>query len=110
MKAWLHDWPRNRDLLEASYAGARIHGKSAYEYNPVLRDLRARFRDPTTERLAEARARVVHPSGASSDSLTFQCTKPDLHAECLVVQPSHCEDLTTTASASHLNSQFTRQS
>lgn len=58
MKAWLHEWPRNRDLLEAAYAGARIHGKSAYEYNPMLRDLRARFRDPTPERLAEARARL----------------------------------------------------
>lgn len=58
MKAWLHDWPRNRDLLEAAYAGARIYGKSAYVYNPMLRDLRARFRDPTLERLAEARARL----------------------------------------------------
>ncbi len=58
MRAWLHDWPRNRDLLEAAYARARIFGKSAYVYNPMLRDLRPRFQEPTLERLADARARL----------------------------------------------------
>jgi len=58
MKAWLHDWPRNRDLLEAAYAGGRIFGKSAYVYNPMFRDLRAHFREPTPELLAQARAQL----------------------------------------------------
>lgn len=58
MKAWLYEWPRNRDLLEAAYARAKIFGKSTYIYNPMLRDVRARFREPTPERLAEAKARL----------------------------------------------------
>lgn len=58
MQAWLHNWPHNRDLLEAAYAGARIHGKSAYDYNPMLRDVRANFQNPTPERIAEARGRM----------------------------------------------------
>ncbi len=32
MKAWLHDWPRNRQLLELSYARAKIHSRSSYVY------------------------------------------------------------------------------
>lgn len=55
MQAWLHEWPKNRDLLEAAYAGARIYGKSSYEYNPMLRDLRNRFRNPTPDQIVEAR-------------------------------------------------------
>lgn len=58
MKAWLHNWPCNRDLLEAAYARARVFAKSAYVYSPMFRDLRSRFREPTPERLAEARARL----------------------------------------------------
>ena len=55
MKAWLHDWPRNRDPLEAAYARSRIFGKSSDQYNPMIRDLRSTLREPTPERLAEAR-------------------------------------------------------
>lgn len=58
MKAWLHDWPANKDLLEAAYARSRIFSRSSYVYNPMIRDLRARYIEPTAERLAEARARL----------------------------------------------------
>jgi hypothetical protein len=51
MHAWLHDWPRNRALLEAAYAGSRIYGKSSYEYNPMLRDVRDRFRTPSPDQM-----------------------------------------------------------
>lgn len=58
MKAWLHDWPRNRNLLEAAYARSRIFGKCSYKYSPMIRDVRHLFREPTAERMAEARARL----------------------------------------------------
>lgn len=58
MKAWLHDWPENKDLLEASYARAKIFSKSSYVYNPMLRDLRERYRKPTAKTLAEATAEL----------------------------------------------------
>ncbi len=55
MKAWLHEWPANRDLLEAAYARSRIFGKCSYKYHPMIRDVRNGFLEPTAERLAEAR-------------------------------------------------------
>jgi hypothetical protein len=58
MKAWLHDWPTNRDLLEAAYARSQIFSKSSYVYNPMIRDVRSRFRLPTPELLAEAHAQL----------------------------------------------------
>jgi len=58
MRAWLHDWPKNQDLLEAAYARSRIFGKSSYVYHPMIRDLRGRFIEPTPARIAEARARL----------------------------------------------------
>jgi|GEM_PF-1434751 len=58
MRAWLQDWPKNQDLLEAAYARSRIFGKSSYTYHPMIRDLRARYIEPTPERIAEARARL----------------------------------------------------
>ncbi|MCP5524109.1 MAG: hypothetical protein H7A46_21435 [Verrucomicrobiales bacterium] len=54
MKVWLHNWPENKDLLEASYARGRIFGKSSYLYNPMIRDFRDAYQAPTPERLAEA--------------------------------------------------------
>lgn len=59
MKAWLHNWPANKDLLEAAYARSRLFGKSSYTYHPMIRDLRAGYIEPTAERIAEARARLV---------------------------------------------------
>ena len=56
MRAWLHDWPANRNLLEAAYARTRIFGKCAYTHNPMIRDVRSLFQEPTPERMAEARA------------------------------------------------------
>ncbi len=56
LKAWLHDWPANKDLLEAAYARAKIFSKSSYVYNPMLRDLRPLFHSPSPERLAEVLA------------------------------------------------------
>lgn len=58
MRAWLQDWPKNQDLLEAAYARSRIFGKSSYTYHPMIRDLRARYIEPTAERIADARARL----------------------------------------------------
>lgn len=58
MKVWLHDWPTNRDLLEAAYARSQIFGKSSYVYYPMIRDIRPRFREPTPARLAEAQAEL----------------------------------------------------
>ena len=56
MRAWLHNRPANRNLLEAAYARTRIFGKCAYRHNPMIRDVRTLFQEPTPERLAEARA------------------------------------------------------
>ena len=58
MKAWLHDWPRNRDLLEAAYARNRIFTKCSYHHIPMIRDVRSLLQEPTPERLDEARARL----------------------------------------------------
>lgn len=58
IRVWLHEWPRNRDLLEAAYARARIFAKSSYVYFPMRQDYRPRFQVPTEERLAVARAEL----------------------------------------------------
>ena len=54
MAAWLHDWPNNKDILEAAYARAKIHSKSSYVYNPMLRDIRPKFINPSEQRLLMA--------------------------------------------------------
>ncbi|NQT91546.1 MAG: hypothetical protein HQ559_02210, partial [Lentisphaerae bacterium] len=55
MKAWLHDWPKNKHLLEASYARAKIFSKSSYVYYPMISDIRGKFREPTDDLMDEAR-------------------------------------------------------
>lgn len=55
MKAWLHDWPRNQNLLEEAYSRARIHGKSAYVYYPPAKDVRPRFATPTIAKMKQLR-------------------------------------------------------
>jgi hypothetical protein len=47
MQAWLHDWPRNKTLLEESYARVKIHARSSYVYFPAVRDVRSRYHTPT---------------------------------------------------------------
>jgi len=47
MKAWLWDWPKNKNLLEESFARARIHARSSYVYFPPLRDARQKYKTPT---------------------------------------------------------------
>ena len=47
MKAWLHDWPANIDLLEQSYARVKIHNRSSYVYYPPLKDLRGKYKKPS---------------------------------------------------------------
>jgi hypothetical protein len=58
MKVWLHDWPSNKDLLEASYARGRIFSKSSYVYSPMFRDVRKHYRRPTKALLDDATAEL----------------------------------------------------
>ncbi len=51
MKAWLHNWPENKHVLEQSYARAKIHSRSSYVYFPPLKDMRTRYKAPTDEGL-----------------------------------------------------------
>ena len=55
MKAWLHDWPRNRQLLELSYARAKIHSRSSYVYYVPMHDVRANYRTPTSAAIDQLR-------------------------------------------------------
>ncbi len=58
MKAWLHDWPRNKSLLEQSYARAKIHGRSSYYYYPPTRNVLGKYKKPTDKQLAAFRDRL----------------------------------------------------
>ncbi len=51
MKAWLHDWPVNRGLLEQSFARAIIHKRTSYTYYVPTGDFRDRYRTPTAKAL-----------------------------------------------------------
>lgn len=53
--AAIQDWPKNKDILERANARARVHSKSAYVYYAPAMDMRAAYRPPTPESLAEAR-------------------------------------------------------
>ena len=55
MKAWLHDWDRNKHLLEQSYARAKIHSRSSYFYYPPMKDVRRRFNTPDAEAIESFR-------------------------------------------------------
>ena len=58
MRAWLHNWPRNRRLLEQSYARAKIHAKSAYVYYAPSRDFRSLYKAPDEAQLESLRQRL----------------------------------------------------
>ena len=58
MRAWIHDWPRNRLLLEQSYARAKIHGKSAYVYYAASQDFRSNYQAPGEVQIAALRQRL----------------------------------------------------
>lgn len=55
MKAWLHDWPNNRRLLEQSFARAKIYDRSSYVYYAPSRDVRSQYRRPTEAALTTLR-------------------------------------------------------
>lgn len=80
MQAWLWDWPNNKSLLEESYARARIHARSSYVYYPPVRDVRNRFKSPTSEGLAELREDleayfVAEGLGKGSNIVRFEFEK-----------------------------------
>ena len=52
MKAWLHDWDKNKQLLEQSYARAKIHSRSSYFYYPPTKDVRRRYKKPDAAQIA----------------------------------------------------------
>jgi len=54
-RAWLHDWPKNRDLLESAHARAQMHSRSSYVYYAPMSDHRARYKTPTAAALADFR-------------------------------------------------------
>lgn len=58
MKAWLHDWPRNQDLLGQSLARAIIHHRSSYTYYVPTKDVRKRYRTPDDAALKAFRERL----------------------------------------------------
>ncbi len=47
MKAWLCDWPKNKHLLEQSYARAKFLSLSSYVYLPMSKDVRKQYKTPT---------------------------------------------------------------
>ncbi len=56
MAAWLHNWPANRYILEHTFARAKIHGRSAYNYYGPQIDVRAKYRSPTETDMETLRA------------------------------------------------------
>jgi hypothetical protein len=59
MKAWLWDWPKNKELLERSYARAKIHARSSYVYYPPLPGHGKKFKMPTKEELDVFRQEIA---------------------------------------------------
>jgi hypothetical protein len=55
IRAAIHEWPRNKDILERANARARVHARSAYVYYAPGMDLTQRYRVPTAAALADAR-------------------------------------------------------
>lgn len=52
MKAWLHDWDKNKNLLEQSYARAKIHSRSSFFYFPPMKDVRRKYEKPDAKAIA----------------------------------------------------------
>jgi hypothetical protein len=53
LKAWLYNWPHNRQLLEQSYARAKVHARSSYVYYAPIRDVRSKYKSPSPKMLEE---------------------------------------------------------
>ncbi|MEA2069477.1 MAG: hypothetical protein U9P12_09780 [Verrucomicrobiota bacterium] len=58
MKVWTVAQPDHPDLLEESFARARIYKKSSYTYYPMGRDLLDRFQSPDDSALKELEAEL----------------------------------------------------
>ena len=80
MKAWLHDWPRNRQLLELSYARAKIHSRSSYVYYVPMHDVRANYQTPTSSAIDQLRESlsayfVAQGMGRGTNVMTYDFEK-----------------------------------
>jgi len=80
MKAWLLDWPKNKNLLEESYSRQRIHARSSYFYFPPLRDVRHKYKLPSDAGMDELKQDlagyfVVEGLGKGSNIVRFDCEK-----------------------------------
>jgi len=53
MKVWIVSHKKHPDLLEESFARARIYSKSSYTYYPMQRDIRPSFKIPSEESVQE---------------------------------------------------------
>jgi len=53
MKVWTASHKKHSDLLEESFARARIYNKSSYTYYPMHRDIRSYFQVPSEESVQE---------------------------------------------------------
>jgi len=58
MKVWTVAQPDHPDLLEESFARARIYKKSSYTYYPMSRNLFAQYREPDAESLRALEAEL----------------------------------------------------
>jgi len=76
-KAWILAQPGNPDILEESFARARIYSRSSYTYYPMYRDIRAKFKKPDNNAVAELEAsldnyfRVDEALGAGAKVLVY---------------------------------------
>lgn len=59
MRAWLHDWPNNCQLLEHSYARAKMHSRSSFVYYAAAHDVRDKYQAPSEAALADLRDRLT---------------------------------------------------
>lgn len=59
LRAWLNDWPRNCDLLETSYARTRLYSLTAYQYFPMDRDLRGKYKSPGDDAIRKLEQELV---------------------------------------------------
>ena len=53
MKVWTESHKKHPDLLEESFARARIYNKSSYTYYPMSRNMRGLFKVPSDEQVQE---------------------------------------------------------
>lgn len=72
MKAWTVAQPEHPDLLEESFARARIYKKSSFTYYPMSRNLLSSFRAPSTVALAELVQRLNAHFGEGTKVLVYE--------------------------------------